>query len=104
MHLFKRVVAVFALSVTVGVLIGCGGGASTTTKLIALHSGQTWNYKVAGSVTLSAALGGGSQTLPDGSTLVITVPSGTVLDTASNQQVNALDREFDLLLLDGRQV
>src|SRR5689334_2415672 len=85
-------------------LAGCGGGASTTNKLFTLRSGVTWNYKISGSVTLSSALGGGSQTLPEGSTLVVSVPSGTVLDTASNQQVNILDRKFDLVLLDTRHV
>jgi hypothetical protein len=100
-YLLKRMIALIA---SAGMLAGCGGGASTTNKLFTLQPGVTWNYRVTGSVTLSAALGGGSQTLPAGSALVVSVPSGTVLDTASNQQVNILDRKFDLVLLDGRHV
>jgi hypothetical protein len=82
-------------------LYGCGGGKGTTDKLFTYRAGSKWVYQFSGTVTLPADQGGGTQNVQANSTLTLEVLSATFKDL-NNQDVNILERAFDLKLLDGR--
>lgn len=76
-------------------LVGCGGGKGVSNRLFTLRTGMQWVYRVTGTVD--------SNSLQNGSTLTVSVPAGTVKD-ANGQDVNILERKYDLILPDGRHV
>lgn len=98
--MFKRACALLLLTVA---LYGCGGGKGTTDKLFTYRAGSRWVYQFSGTVTLPAAQGGGTQNVQANSTYTMQVSANTFKDL-NNQDVNILERTFDLKLLDGRTV
>lgn len=93
----------FALLVLLAALNGCGGGKEPTESLYTLGPGSRWVYRVTGTVALPASMGGGTQNLQTTSTLTVQAGTAVVKDPAGND-TRALDRKFDLLLLDGRGI
>lgn len=89
-------------------LAGCGGGHAVSGRLfLATPKGATgpkWVYKVTGTITLAGALGGGTQNIQPGSTITMQVSSTTQPDAAGGDNLFALDRVFDILLVDGRHI
>ena len=82
-------------------IAGCGGGKSPSQDVFTLHAGDRWVYKFTGTVTTT---GSGSQTAKaDQSTLTIQVNSTTATDL-HGAPLLALDRTYDIELLDGTKV
>jgi hypothetical protein len=85
-------------------LCGCGGGGGgVADSLVRVRPGSTWVYQYSGSVKLPASQGGGTQNVTADSTLTYTV-SSTISKDLNNDDVNILERKFDLTLLDGRRI
>lgn len=99
----KYIGGIACLAALAGVLAGCGGSKGPSDNLLALRQGRTWVYNLAGTVTLPASLGGGTQALQTSSTLTIQVLNSTTRDL-NNQEVGIIDRKIDAFLLDGREV
>jgi len=98
--LHKRLPVLFLLA---SVLTGCGSsGVTITDRLLRVRAGVSrWVYQFTGTVTLPS--GGGTQSVKTSSTFVVTAAPGTAKDT-SNNDVFILDRTFNLVLLDNREI
>lgn len=81
-------------------LPGCGSGKKPTDRLFTLTQGRQWIYEFSGRVTTAA---GAQDARANQSTVTYTVAATTTKDL-DNQTVFALDRVFDITLLDGTRV
>ncbi len=80
---------------------GCGGGKSTPEALFTLKAGDKWVYQFAGTVTKT---GTGAQTAKSASSTVTIQVNSTTETDANGAAVMALDRIYDIELLDGSKV
>jgi hypothetical protein len=94
-----------ALTAVLAALSGCGGGAApfNPTALFQATAGKTWKYKISGTVTLPANKGGGTHTISSTSKLTVSAATSTVTD-AGGGAVSQLDRVFDIILADTREI
>jgi hypothetical protein len=99
----NRISALILTCTAAGLLAGCGSSRGPNNNLLTYTPGQSWVYDLAGNLTLPAAQGGGTQALKTGSTLTITVTSGTARDL-NNATVGIMERKIDAMLLDGREI